>query len=416
MDRVIEKKHWTKKKIITIGAVAAFLIMCVSIWLSAGTSRLNVDVERMTIGEVRHGAFQEFIPINGVVMPLTTIYLDILEGGRVEERYVEDGAVVKKGDPIIRLSNTNLELNMVSQETQVYNLITQMQIAQNSAQQNTDSRLNQLTEAESDYVEAKRVYDLNKQLYEVDAISRQEFLQIENTYKRMVSRLELAKKNVKQDSIISAQSIEQSARSLQGSQRSLKLMQQKVNDLIVRAPIDGQLTSLDAEIGESKNSGQRVGQVDVLNGYKLRAEIDEHYIARVYNGLQAEYKIGGEIYKLTVKKVYTQVTNGRFAVDLMFNEEVPQGIRRGQSLQIRLALSDETEALLLPRGGFYQQTGGNWVFKIDGSGSKAYKANIRIGRQNPDYYEVLEGLQEGDKVVVNSYENYGDVQELVIKK
>lgn len=416
MDILIEKKRWTRKKILTIGAIVAFLILCISIWLSAGTSRLNVDAERMTFGEVRHGTFQEFIPINGVVMPLTTIYLDILEGGRVEERYVEDGAIVKGGDPIIRLSNTNLELNMVSQETNVYNLITQMQIAQNSAQQNTDNRLNLLTEAESDFIEAKRVYDLNKQLFEADAISRQEFLQIENTYKRMVSRLELAKKNVKQDSIISAQSLEQSARSLQGAQRSLELMQRKVNDLIVRAPIDGQLTSLDAEIGESKNSGQRVGQVDVLDGYKLRAEVDEHYIARVYTGLKAEYKAGSEVYRLTVKKVYTQVTNGRFAVDLMFDEEVPQAIRRGQNLQIRLALSDETEALLLPRGGFYQQTGGNWVFKVDGSGGKAYRANIRIGRQNPDYYEVLEGLKEGDKVVVNSYENYGDVQELVIKK
>lgn len=416
MDRIIEKKRWTKKKILTIGAVVVFLVLCIGIWLSTGTSKLNVDAERMTIGEVRHGAFQEFIPINGMVMPLTTIYLDILEGGRVEELYVEDGAIVKENDPIIRLSNTNLELSLVNQETAVYNLITQMQISQNSAQQNTDSRLNQLTEAESDFIEAKRVYDLNKQLFEADAISRQEFLQIENTYKRMISRYELAKKNVTQDSIISAQQLQQSARSLQGSQRSLELMQRKVNDLIVRAPIDGQLTSLDAEIGQSKNSGQRVGQIDVLDGYKLRAEIDEHYIARVYTGLKAEYKVGGETYTLTVKKVYTQVTNGRFSVDLMFDEEVPQGIRRGQSLQIRLALSDETQALLLPRGGFYQQTGGNWVFKVDESGSKAYKVNIRVGRQNPDYYEILEGLQEGDKVVVNSYENYGDVQELVIKK
>ncbi|MDR0661106.1 MAG: efflux RND transporter periplasmic adaptor subunit [Prevotellaceae bacterium] len=416
MDRIIEKKRWTKKKILTIGAIATFLIMCISIWLSTGTSKLNVDAERMTIGEVRYGKFQEFIPINGIVMPLTTIYLDILEGGRVEELYVEDGAIVKQGDPIIRLSNTNLELSLVNQETAVYNLITQMQISQNSAQQNTDSRLNQLTEAENDFIEAKRVYDLNKQLYEVDAISRQEFLQIDNTYKRMISRFELAKKNVKQDSIISNQQLEQSARSLQGAQRSLELMQRKVNDLVVRAPIDGRLTSLDAEIGQSKNSGQRIGQVDVSDGYKLRAEIDEHYIARVYAGLKGEYKVGGEAYALTVKKVYTQVANGRFSVDLMFDDTVPRGIRRGQSLQVRLALSDETEALLLPRGGFYQQTGGNWVFKVDGSGSKAYKVNIRIGRQNPDYYEVLEGLEQGDKVVVNGYENYGDVQELVIKK
>jgi HlyD family secretion protein len=193
-------------------------------------------------------------------------------------------------------------------------------------------------------------------------------------------------------------------------------MKQKVGDLIVRAPIDGQLTSLDAEIGQSKNKGERLGQIDVLDGYKVRVDIDEHYISRIFIGLKGNFDFDNKTYNLEIKKVYTQVTNGRFQVDMEFIGDVPKGIRRGQTLQIRLALSDETQALLLPKGGFYQQTGGNWIFKVSDDGKSAYKVDIQLGRQNPDYYEVLSGLKPGDKVVTSSYENYGDMQELVLKK
>ncbi|HQY12468.1 MAG TPA: HlyD family efflux transporter periplasmic adaptor subunit, partial [Ferruginibacter sp.] len=185
---------------------------------------------------------------------------------------------------------------------------------------------------------------------------------------------------------------------------------------IVRAPIDGQLTSLDAEIGQSKNKGERLGQIDVMSGFKVRVDIDEHYISRIFNGLAGECSIAGKIYKLSIKKVFTQVTNGRFQVDMEFNDSIPQGIRRGQTLQIRLALSDETQALLLPKGGFYQQTGGNWIFKVSENGNVAYKIDIQLGRQNPDYYEILQGLKPGEKVITSSYENYGSMQELVLKK
>jgi HlyD family secretion protein len=193
-------------------------------------------------------------------------------------------------------------------------------------------------------------------------------------------------------------------------------MRKKVGDLVVRAPINGQLTSLDAEIGQNKNKGERLGQIDVLSGYKVRVDVDEHYISRVFIGLIGETSIAGKDYKLKITKVYTQVNNGRFQVDMQFEEKVPEGIRRGQSLQIRLALSDETRALLLNRGGFYQQTGGNWVFKLSADGKKAYKADVQLGRQNPDYYEVIRGLEPGDKVITSSYENYTNMQELVLKK
>ena len=193
-------------------------------------------------------------------------------------------------------------------------------------------------------------------------------------------------------------------------------MQKKVGDLIVRAPVDGQLTSLDAEIGQNKNKGERLGQIDVLSGFKVRVEIDEHYISRIFTGLMGDWTNTTGTYQLKIKKVYTQVTNGRFQVDMEFVGKVPDGIRRGQTLQIGLSLSDETTAVLLPKGGFYQQTGGNWIFKVSDDGKKAYKVDIQLGRQNPDFYEVLSGLKPGDKVVTSSYENYGNMEELVLKK
>ncbi|MBN8865221.1 MAG: HlyD family efflux transporter periplasmic adaptor subunit [Sphingobacteriales bacterium] len=417
MDRVIAKKTWSKKRIITIaGVVGVAALIGASYYFTSGKSRLNVDMERITIGEVKHGTFQEFIPVNGVVMPISTIFLDALEGGRVEEKFVEDGAMMKKGEPILRLSNTDLELNLINQETSVYNLLTQMQISQNAARQNTISKLNQMTDVESTLREAERIYKLNKLLYEKKAIGLQELRQAENNYNYQLEKRRLSEEILKQDSISSKQEVNQASQSYARTQNALGVMRKKVGDLIVRAPVDGQLTSLDAEIGQSKNKGERLGQLDILSGFKVRVEIDEHYISRIYTGLMGQFSFAGKDYKLKIKKVYTQVTNGRFQVDMEFEGEVPAGIRRGQTLQIRLALSDETTALLLPKGGFYQLTGGNWIFKVSESGNTAYRVDIQLGRQNPDYYEVLQGLKPGDKVVTSSYENYEKMQELVLKK
>ena len=417
MDRKIEKKKWGKKRILTIAGIAGLaLLIAGSVYFTSGKSKLNVDAERITISEVKKGTFQEFIPVNGVVLPLTTIYLDAMEGGRVEEKFVEDGAIVKKDQPILRLSNTDLELSLVNQQTSVYNLLTQMQIARNAAQQNTTTKLNQMTDVDNQLKEAKRVYDLNKTLYEQKAIGLQEFKQSENNYNYYAEKKKLTDQIIQQDQSSNAQQVSQAQQSYKGSQTALNVMRKKVGDLIVRAPVDGQLTSLDAEMGQSKNKGERLGQIDVLSGYKVRVDVDEHYISRVFIGLMGETSFAGKNYKLKINKVYTQVNNGRFQVDMEFENAVPEGIRRGQTLQIRLALSDETQALLLAKGGFYQQTGGNWIFKVDKDGTTAYKVDVQLGRQNPDYYEVLSGLQPGDKVVTSSYENYGNMQELVLKK
>jgi HlyD family secretion protein len=417
MDRVIQKKKWSTKRILTTGGIAGIIaLITLSYVYTSGKSKLNVDTERLTISEITKGNFKEFIPVNGVVMPLTTIYLDATEGGRVEEKYVEDGTVMKKGQPILRLSNTDLELGLVTQQTNVYNLLTQMQISRNAAQQNTVNKLNQMTDVESQLKEAERIYNLNKRLYDQKVIGLQEFKQSENNFNYLLEKKKLTSQILHQDSLSTDQQLTQARQSYEGSQNALNVMRKKVGDLIVRAPVDGQLTSLDAEIGQNKNKGERLGQIDVLSGFKVRVDVDEHYISRVFTGLMGDFTFANENYKLKIIKVFTQVTNGRFQVDMEFVGKVPEGIRRGQTLQIGLSLSDESTAVLLPKGGFYQQTGGNWIFKVSDDGKKAYKVDIQLGRQNPDNYEVLSGLKPGDKVVTSSYENYGNMEELVLKK
>lgn len=416
MDRVIEQKTWNKKRIaLASGCSAIILLIASSYYFTSGDSRLNVDRERISIFEVKEGDFREFIPVNGTVLPVSSIFLDASVGGRIEEKFVEDGAHLKKGDPIMRLSNTDLELSLVNQETQVLNLLTQSQIAQTNAQQVSISNRNQMADVNNGLKEAERVYQLNKHLYQNKSIGKQEFSQSENQFNYQIEKSKLSKENLLQDSIRQAQSIRDSKQTYERTKNALALMRRKVEDLVVRAPVDGQLTSFDAEIGQSKSAGERLGQMDVLTGFKVRVDVDEHYITRIYPGLEGEFTLSGKNYLLKIKKVYTQVTNGRFQVDMEFATHAPENIRRGQTLQIRLALSDETKALLLAKGGFYQQTGGNWIFKLNEAGTTAYKVDIQLGRQNPNYYEILGGLKPGDQVIVSNYENYEKVGELVIK-
>lgn len=417
MDRALEKKTWTRARILTLtGAIGLLLLLGGAYYATSGNARLNVDAERITISEVKRGPFQEFIPVNGVVRPVSTIYLDALEGGRVEERFVEDGAMMKKGQPILRLSNTDLELSLVNQETSVFNLLTQMQISRNAARQNTITKRNQLEDADNAFQEAERLYTLNKTLFEHKAIGSQEFRQSEIAYLYQAKRRKLTREILRQDSASTKQELAQAEASYQRTRNALALMRRKVDDLTVRAPVDGQLTALDAEIGQNKNKGERLGQLDVLSGFKVRVDIDEHYISRVFSGLRGECVLNDKPWPLEITKVYTQVTGGRFQVDMKFVDAVPAGIRRGQTLQIRLALGDETQAVLLAKGGFYQQTGGNWVFKLASDGRTAYKTDVQLGRQNPEYYEVLQGLKPGDRIVTSSYENYTTMQELVLKQ
>lgn len=417
MDRVLEKKKWGVKRIATIGGILGITgLIAAAIFASRGGSRLNVDAERVMVGEIKEGSFQERIPVNGIVLPLTTIYLDALEGGRVEEKFAEDGAIMKKGEPILRLSNSDLELSLATQETSVFNVLTQMNISKNNATQNTIRQMNQMAEVDNALAEATRIYTLNKQLFKDKVIAEQELKQSQIAYDYQVRRKKLTEDILNEDASAVKLMTTQDKQSLERMQHTLELMRRKVGDLVVRAPIDGQLTSLDAEIGQNIPKGQRLGQVDVTTAFKVRVDIDEHYISRIFTGLVGEFDFAGKTYKLRIRKVYTQVNNGRFQVDMDFTDGAPENVRRGQTLQIRLALSDETRALLLPKGGFYQVTGGNWIYKLTEDGTRAYKAEIKVGRQNPEYYELLEGLKPGDRVLVNSYENYGNMDEIILKK
>ncbi len=417
MDRPIKQKKWNTKRILTlVGIVGIVALIAASYYYTSGNSKLNVDAERITIFEVKEDTFQEFIPINGTVLPISSIYLDASVGGRVEEKYVEDGSHLKKGDPIMKLSNTDLELSLVNQETQVLNLLTQAQIAQTNAQQVSINNRNQMADVEQGLKEAERIYNLNKKLLAEKAIGSQEYQKSLNEYQYQKERVELTKQILDQDQVSTNQKLNQDRETYKRTQDALALMRQKVGDLIVRAPVDGQLTSFDAEIGQNKPAGERLGQIDVLTGFKIRADIDEHYINRIFPDLQGQFTIGDKSYQLRIKKVYTQVKDGRFQVDMEFVGDKPESIRRGQTLSIRLALSDETKAILLAKGGFYQQTAGNWIFKLDKNGTTAYRTDIQLGRQNPQFYEVMGGLKPGDKVIVSSYETYEKIQELSIKK
>ena len=418
VDRVIPKKKWTTKRLMTIGGISALVFLIAgSFYFTSGKSKLNVDTERITISDITKGAFQESIPQNGTILPLTTIYLVTTDGGTVEQKYVEDGAILKKGDPILKLANTELELTLANQETSVYTLLTQMQLSRINAQQNTVTKLTQMADVESSYKEAERIYTLDKKLFAQKVIGSQELQMAENNYNYYLQKRDLTKQILKQDTLSVNQQAEQDKQSYMRAQNSLNILRKKVGDLVLRAPVDGQLTSLDAEIGQSKTAGYNLGQLDVLDGFKVRlSDVDDHYINRVFTGLSGSFSFGEKTYKLKITKVFTQVVQGRFQVDMDFVGEVPKGIRKGQTVQVTLALSDETTAVLVPKGGFFQQTGGNWIFKVSEDGKTAYKVDIQLGRTNTDYYEVLSGLKPGDKVVTSSYENYGNMQELVLKK
>jgi HlyD family secretion protein len=402
----------------TIGGILALVLLIFSaFYFTRGGSKLNVDVDRITISEIKQDKFQESIPQNGTVMPLLTEYVNTVDGGRVSEIYVKDGDIMKRNQPILKLINTDVEMSMANTATNVSTTLAQMQLSEINAQQNTVSKLTALADVEQIYLEAKRVYDVDTVLYARHVIGLQEYTTAVNNYKVYGEKLELQKQILRQDTVSRAQQEQQDRESYQRAKETLKVMQQKVDQLVVTAPISGQLTSLDAEIGQTKTTGYPLAQIDSLGGFKVRlTDVDEHYVNRVFTGQTGTFTLDTTTYTLKITQVFSAITNGRFMVDMKFVGKVPKDLRKGQTLQVTLALSDERTAILVPKGGFYQQTGGNWIFKVSNDGKTAYRVDIQLGQQNPDYYEVLSGLKPGDKVVTSSYENYGNMQELVLKK
>jgi HlyD family secretion protein len=414
MDLIIEKKTWTPARLMLLGALALVVVAVAALLLtSAGPAKLTIDPDRVTMSTVTRGPFQEFVPVDGLVMPIKTIYLDAPEGGTVQRILVEDGATLTPGQPIIQLANTDLQLEMVNRETAVFDLMNNLHNTHNLLQQNRIQQLNQQAEIENQLREAKRLYDLNKNLYELKVIALQEYRQTKNAYDYQLRRKQLSRQALRQDSLAMREQINQMQQSVNRMQSNLALMRRKLDDLTIKAPAAGRLTSLSAEIGELKTRGQRIGQLDMLTGLKVRATLDQYYISRIFPGQKGEVTVNDKAYELSVKKIYTQVTQG-VQVDLEFTGSTPPDLRRGQTVPVRLALSDQTVALRVPKGSFNQKTGGNWIFKLSADGTKAYKTEIRLGRQNPDYYEVLDGLKPGDRVITSSYEGYEKMGELAL--
>ncbi len=416
MDRKIEKKKWPPKKIAiyVISAIVVFLFIYTLIF-GDSRSKLNVQTERLTISTVSIGPFQEFIPVTGNVVPIKTVYLDAIEGGRVETKFIEEGAVVSTGDEILKLDNTNLHLDIMYREAELFQQINNLRNTRLEMERTRLSLKRQLVELEYEIAQQKRLFDRSKEMHNKNLISKQEFEQVRDQYYYLLESKKLTLESHKQDSVFREVQISQLEASVRRMQANLEIVKTKLENLIIKAPITGQLTSLNAEIGESKSPGERLGQIDVLDSFKVRVDVDEFYIARIEIGKAGSFDLAGKTFHVEIRKIYPEVQNGRFAVDMYFGQEVPQGIRRGQTLHIRLALGDLSEATLLARGGFYQKTGGQWVYVLDKSDDFAIKRDIKIGRQNPQYFEVLDGLKPGDKVITSSYETFGDNEKLVLK-
>jgi len=416
MDRIIEKKPWylQRKNWYMAGGVIAIIILYTAFLGTSGLS-LRVDKEKISIADVKTDFFQEYVSRTGTVNPITTVYLDAIEGGRVEEILLEEGSMVHKGDVILRLSNSELNLQILNSEAGFTEQVNRLRDTRLSMEQDRLNIKRSLLEIDLNLAKNKRSFNRNKVFFEKDLISKEEYEASKDDYFYYEKLRDLLLERQKTDSLSRTIQIERLEGNLKKMEDNLDLVREKLQNLNVKAPVSGQLGSLNAELGESKSKGQRLGQVNVLDNYKINALVDELYIARLNKGLNASFRFNGKDYKLMVSKVYPEVRGGQFEIDLKFNGGLPDGIRTGQTFRTKIELGEPREALLVPRGGFFQSTGGQWIFVVDPSGEFAVKRSIKLGNQNPKYYEILEGLEPGEKVITNSYELYGDSEKLLLK-
>ena len=416
MDRKIKKKKWTPKRILIYSASGVLVFFIVySFLLTGGGARLNVERNKINIATVQEGEFREFIPVDGNVLPIKTIRLDAIEGGVVSTKHYDGGILLEKGDTILELTNNDLLQSFVREETQASILVNNLENTKLSLQRNQFDLKRNLIELDYQIDAAKDAFERGEKLYKEKIISDQEFLNLKREYNRLMDNREIQIESNRFDSLNARLQIKQTEETLVRTRDNLDMIKRNLENLYIKAPISGRLSTVNVEVGESIAPGQNIGQIDDLNGFKVRATIDEHYISRIYEGLGGSFSFAGSDYNLEITKVYPEVNNGLFEVDMAFSDTIPNGIRRGQTLQIRLQLSENITAIQIPRGSFYQTTGGNWIFIVNEGESEAVRRDIRLGRQNPRFYEVVEGLQPGEKVVVSSYRGYEDKDILVIK-
>ena len=417
MDKIIEKKTgwrmaFTKKALPWwLGALLlAFVIYLIA---RPNNKTLRVDKDSITVSSAVKGEFNDYIRISGRVQPMTTIQLSPQEGGIVEKILIEEGSRVKAGDAILILNNDNLDLQILNSEAELAekeNILRNTQIQM--AQQKIDVRQNVL-EYGMQVDRLRRAYEQQKALYEEKLIAKEEFLKAEEDYKLAKQKYDLMAERSKQDSLYRSTQIDRMEESLDNMQLNMQMIRRRKSNLIVKAPIDGELGLLDVVLGQSIASGTKIGQINSVGTYKVEAQIDEHYIDRVVAGLEATFERQGETFSTSIRKVYPEVRDGKFKADFKFEGEQPDNIRAGQTYYLNLQLGQPEEAVIIPRGTFYQKTGGKWIYVVNKDGNKAVKREIRIGRQNPQYYEVLEGLEPGERVITSGYDTYGDSDVLV---
>ncbi|MBN2633646.1 MAG: HlyD family efflux transporter periplasmic adaptor subunit [Bacteroidales bacterium] len=416
MDRPIEKKKGLKKK--HIGYIIAGLIFIVLIYMAFFTDRTStyrVEKDKLIIGEVIRDQFNDYITVPGTVEPISTIFLDAQEGGRVEEILIEEGSMVKAGDIILRLSNPDLYLNILDSEAQLAEKENFLRNTQVTMEQERIAIKRELISLKYDIERKERTYRQNEELIKDNLISMEEFIRSKEDLDMAKSSQQLFIERQRADSLFRLVQVETLKSNLENMRKNLSLVRQRVENLNVRATVDGQLGLLVPEIGQSISRGSNMGQINVLTSYKVTAQIDEHYIDRIRTQLSATLDRQGTQFNLIVRRVYPEVRNGTFEIDMIFPDDMPDNIRTGQTYYISLQLGQPKESVLVPLGGFYQETGGQWIFVLDPSESFATRRNISIGRKNPKYYEVLEGLEAGEKVIVSGYESFGKNEKLVFK-
>jgi HlyD family secretion protein len=417
MDRIIEKKKWTAKKLLIIGFSAFFgMFVIYLLFFRDKQSRLYVDKSQLSVAEVKLDRFQEFIPVDGVAYPKTTIYIDAVQGGSIEDVFVEDGANLQKGDPILKLVNADMELQYMDQETRMYDAINNLQNSKVSLERSKFSRQLEIVSLESQIDRVKLDFTRKLQLHKDALISDKEFEDAKRDYDLTMKQLQISLELQRLDSVSMVEQSRQINNSIDRMHNNLNLLNKNLQNLIIKSPATGKLSSFSVEIGQTKSAGEHLGQIDMMeDGFKLRANIDERYISTVFIGQGAEFDFAGGTFQLEIMKIYTDVNNGSFQVDLKFTGDEPKEIKRGQTVQLRLKFSSVRDAIIVKRGGFFQETGGNWIYVIDPSGDFAIKRSIRLGRQNSNFYEVMEGLQPGEKVIVSSYEAFGKKDKLVFR-
>lgn len=416
MDRVLEKKKGIRKKhiYIALGSVV-FLFLLYQILWADHSSVMRVDREKISLGTVEKGMFNDYITIIGQVEPISTIYLDAIEGGRVVEKIIEEGAMVKKGDVILKLENRQLYQTILNSEASLAEKENYLRNTRISFEAEMIQSKKSLLDNRFRLQRKKRNFEQSKMLYEEKLIPREEYLQSKEDYEYEEGLLEINRLKARNDSIMLMTNMKTLDTDLQKMRQMLGLVRERLDNLEVKSPVDGQLGMLDAEIGQSVSQGQRIGMVHVLSDYKVEANVDEHYIDKIRRELPASIERNGQDYALHVKKVYPEVRDGQFDIDLVFDDSKPENIRTGQTYHLKLQLGQATEAVMIPRGGFFQSTGGQWVFVLNESGTEAVRRNIKIGKQNPRYYEVIEGLQPGEQVITSGYDIFGENERLELR-